>query len=93
MGSSFFYMEVRELAKHSLQRGLALYHQQLFTSNWNCSVAEIAEKPLYRVTCGDIGTSADAVEKYLETVLYLGKIWDCGKLAYYFHEPALANFS
>lgn len=42
------------------------------------SVAEIAEKPLYRVTCGDIGTDAPKVEKYLETVLYLGKIWDCG---------------
>ncbi|KAI0126176.1 hypothetical protein BJ170DRAFT_462939 [Xylariales sp. AK1849] len=41
------------------------------------SVAEFAEKPLYRVTCGDIGTDAQAVEKYLETILYLGKIWDC----------------
>ncbi|KAF9764611.1 hypothetical protein IL306_002780 [Fusarium sp. DS 682] len=41
------------------------------------SVAEIAEKPLYRVTCGDIGTEAQEVEKYLQTVLYLGKIWDC----------------
>jgi hypothetical protein len=42
-------------------------------------VAEIAEKPLYRVTCGDIGTKADDVEKYLQTVLYLGKIWNCGE--------------
>ncbi|KAL1882840.1 hypothetical protein Daus18300_000478 [Diaporthe australafricana] len=41
------------------------------------SVAEIAEKPLYRVTCGDIGTEAKDVENYLETVLYLGKTWDC----------------
>ena len=41
------------------------------------SVAEIAEKPLYRVTCGDIGTKAEDVEKYLESVLHLGKIWDC----------------
>ncbi|KAK1658314.1 hypothetical protein BDP55DRAFT_683006 [Colletotrichum godetiae] len=41
------------------------------------SVAEIAEKPLYRVTCGDIGTDARDVEKYLETVMYLGKTWDC----------------
>ncbi|KAK1727011.1 uncharacterized protein BDZ83DRAFT_613939 [Colletotrichum acutatum] len=41
------------------------------------SVAEIAEKPLYRVTCGDIGTEAPDVEKYLETVMYLGKAWDC----------------
>lgn len=42
------------------------------------SVAEIAEKPLYRVTCGDIGNQAREVEKYLESVLYLGKIWGCG---------------
>ena len=41
------------------------------------SVAEIAKKPLYRVTCGDIGTKPQEVEKYLESVLYLGKIWDC----------------
>lgn len=41
------------------------------------SVAEIAELPLYRVTCGDIGTNAEAVEKYLNTVLHLGKTWNC----------------
>ena len=41
------------------------------------SVAELAEMPLYNVTCGDIGTSADAVEKYLQTVLVLGKTWNC----------------
>ncbi|KAJ3579511.1 hypothetical protein NPX13_g1058 [Xylaria arbuscula] len=41
------------------------------------SVAEIARKPLYRVTCGDIGTKAEDVEKYLEVVLLLGKTWGC----------------
>jgi len=41
------------------------------------SVAEMAEKPLFRVTCGDIGTKPEAVEKYLESVLHLGKIWGC----------------
>ncbi|CAG8959782.1 hypothetical protein HYFRA_00001689 [Hymenoscyphus fraxineus] len=41
------------------------------------SVAEIAEKPLYRVTCGDIGTEPEDVEKYLESVLHLGKTWGC----------------
>ncbi|KAG5810806.1 hypothetical protein H9Q74_003957 [Fusarium xylarioides] len=41
------------------------------------SVAELAEKPLFRVTCGDIGTKPEAVEKYLESVLHLGKIWGC----------------
>ncbi|KAF2268710.1 P-loop containing nucleoside triphosphate hydrolase protein [Lojkania enalia] len=41
------------------------------------SVAEIARKPLYRVTCGDLGTDPEKVEEYLESVFYLGKIWDC----------------
>ncbi|KAF7506315.1 hypothetical protein GJ744_011888 [Endocarpon pusillum] len=41
------------------------------------SVAEIAQKPLYRVSCGDVGTKAEDVEKYLESVLHLGKIWGC----------------
>ncbi|KAI0971024.1 P-loop containing nucleoside triphosphate hydrolase protein [Xylaria arbuscula] len=41
------------------------------------SVAEMAEKPLFRVTCGDIGTKPEVVEKYLESVLYLGKSWGC----------------
>nr|XP_036576490.1 ATPase [Colletotrichum truncatum]KAF6783246.1 ATPase [Colletotrichum truncatum] len=41
------------------------------------SVAEIARKPLYKVTCGDIGTKADEVEKYLEVVSLLGKTWGC----------------
>ena len=36
-----------------------------------------AEKPLYRVTCGDVGTKAEAVEKYLESVFHLGKMWGC----------------
>lgn len=42
------------------------------------SVAELAEKPLYRVTCGDIGTDPEAVEKYLESVLYIGTEWKAG---------------
>jgi SpoVK/Ycf46/Vps4 family AAA+-type ATPase len=41
------------------------------------SVAELAEKPLFRVTCGDIGTKPEDVEKYLESVLHLGKSWGC----------------
>jgi AAA+ superfamily predicted ATPase len=41
------------------------------------SVAEIAKKPLYSVTCGDIGTEPEDVEKYLASVFHLGKIWDC----------------
>ncbi|KAF2736242.1 P-loop containing nucleoside triphosphate hydrolase protein [Polyplosphaeria fusca] len=41
------------------------------------SVAELARKPLYRVTCGDIGTKPEDVERYLKRVLWLGKTWDC----------------
>ncbi|KAI0878207.1 hypothetical protein GGS24DRAFT_13174 [Hypoxylon argillaceum] len=41
------------------------------------NVAELAEMPLYSVTCGDIGTSPEAVEKYLNSALYLGKKWNC----------------
>ncbi|KAI2610545.1 P-loop containing nucleoside triphosphate hydrolase protein [Hypoxylon sp. NC1633] len=41
------------------------------------SVAEIAQKPLYPVTCGDIGTEPEAVETYLESVLHIGKTWGC----------------
>ncbi|KAI1496448.1 P-loop containing nucleoside triphosphate hydrolase protein [Biscogniauxia marginata] len=41
------------------------------------SVAEMCEKPLFRVTCGDIGTKPEDVEKYLESVLHLGKSWGC----------------
>ncbi|CCF36483.1 ATPase [Colletotrichum higginsianum] len=41
------------------------------------SVAEIAEKPLYKVTCGDVGTKPDEVEEYLKVVTLLGKTWDC----------------
>ncbi len=43
------------------------------------SVAEIAEMPLYRVTCGDIGTDAAAVERYLNNVLTLAKTWNYSK--------------
>jgi AAA+ superfamily predicted ATPase len=41
------------------------------------SVAEIAEKPLYRVTCADVGTQAEDVERYLQSVFILGKRWNC----------------
>ncbi|KAG6358336.1 hypothetical protein INS49_014220 [Diaporthe citri] len=41
------------------------------------SVAELAQKPLYAVTCGDMGTKPEAVEKHLQSNLSLGKRWDC----------------
>jgi hypothetical protein len=41
------------------------------------SVAEFAKKPLYRITCGDIGTKPKEVEEYLEAAFQLGRTWDC----------------
>ena len=41
------------------------------------SVAEFAEKPLYRVTCGVIGTDPAAVERHKATALTLGRRWNC----------------
>lgn len=41
------------------------------------SVAEMARKPLYPVTCGDLGTKPEQVEKYLDSVFHLGKTWGC----------------
>jgi len=46
--------------------------------------------PLYSVTCGDIGTSPEAVEKYLNSVLHLGKKWNCGMIdLYHYHYHTL----
>ena len=41
-------------------------------------VAEFAEKPLLRVTCGDVGTDAEIVDERLRATFQLGKMWDCG---------------
>ncbi|KAJ4297912.1 hypothetical protein N0V90_005811 [Kalmusia sp. IMI 367209] len=41
------------------------------------SVAEIAEMPLYPITCGDIGTDPEKVEQYLQLVFELGQRWNC----------------
>jgi SpoVK/Ycf46/Vps4 family AAA+-type ATPase len=41
------------------------------------SIAEFAERPLYRVTCGDIGTDPESVKKCLESVLFIGSTWGC----------------
>ncbi|KAF2965660.1 hypothetical protein GQX73_g7926 [Xylaria multiplex] len=40
-------------------------------------IAEEQERPLYRVTCGDIGVEPEAVERYLKYVLEIGRAWDC----------------
>ncbi|CAP66956.1 uncharacterized protein PODANS_4_5610, partial [Podospora anserina S mat+] len=54
---------------------------------------DMNEMPLYSVTCGDIGTNPDAVEKYLNSVLHLGKIWNCGQLTPPFSSWRLAIHS
>jgi hypothetical protein len=56
-------------------------------TNIEISVAEYAQKPLFRVTCGDIVTKPEDVERYLKSVLRIGKVWDCGESNY------LSNFS
>ncbi|KAG5659545.1 hypothetical protein KAF25_002104 [Fusarium avenaceum] len=63
-------------AKLSRQKGMYCPLRRIVSSP-KCSVAEVAKKPLYRVTCGDIGTKAEDVEQYLNVVLHLGKTWGC----------------
>ncbi|KAK4185152.1 P-loop containing nucleoside triphosphate hydrolase protein [Podospora australis] len=41
------------------------------------SIAETQERPLYRITCGDIGSEPSEVEEYLQSVLAIGKAWGC----------------
>ncbi|KAL2839543.1 hypothetical protein BJX68DRAFT_279366 [Aspergillus pseudodeflectus] len=41
------------------------------------SLAELVEKPLYRITCADLGTEPKETERCMKTALYLGKRWDC----------------
>ncbi|ESZ90518.1 hypothetical protein SBOR_9104 [Sclerotinia borealis F-4128] len=41
------------------------------------SVVEVVEKPLYITSCSEIGTTPEALEKSLEQILYLGKVWKC----------------
>ena len=41
------------------------------------SVAEFTHRPLFQVTCGDIGESADEVEKRLENHFQLAHKWGC----------------
>ncbi|OJJ42682.1 hypothetical protein ASPZODRAFT_137069 [Penicilliopsis zonata CBS 506.65] len=39
--------------------------------------AELFKKPLFQITCGDLGTTAKEVEKALETNFALANRWDC----------------
>jgi MoxR-like ATPase len=41
------------------------------------SIAELVQRPLYRVTCGDFEIDAESVEKYLESVLFIESTWNC----------------
>jgi AAA+ superfamily predicted ATPase len=41
------------------------------------SLAELVEKPLYRLTCAELGTEPKEAERCLKSALYLGKRWDC----------------
>lgn len=54
-------------------------------------VAEFAEKPLLRVTCGDVGTDAEIVDERLRAIFQLGKLWDCGELLNMYSLQTRAN--
>ncbi|KAI4948165.1 hypothetical protein J4E91_006159 [Alternaria rosae] len=40
-------------------------------------IADLMEKPLYPITCGDLGSSAEDVEKNLKKHFTLASRWDC----------------
>ncbi|KAF6836635.1 hypothetical protein CMUS01_05339 [Colletotrichum musicola] len=40
-------------------------------------IAELFKKPLFQITCSDLGTTASEVEKALETNFALASMWDC----------------
>ncbi|KAJ0421730.1 P-loop containing nucleoside triphosphate hydrolase protein [Aspergillus carlsbadensis] len=41
------------------------------------SLAELVEKPLYRLTCADFGTEPKEAERCLRSAFYFGKRWGC----------------
>ncbi len=41
------------------------------------TIADGTERPLYPLTCGDIGETPEQVEKYLESAFTLGHRWGC----------------
>lgn len=40
-------------------------------------IAELVKKPLYPITCGDLGSTAEEVEKNLKKHFTLASTWDC----------------
>jgi AAA+ superfamily predicted ATPase len=40
-------------------------------------IAELVKKPLYPITCGDLGSTAEDVEKGLKKHFMLASKWDC----------------
>ncbi|KAK5265291.1 hypothetical protein LTR96_009193 [Exophiala xenobiotica] len=45
-------------------------------SDLDISVTEAVQKPLFRATCGSIGTEPEEAERYLESVMYLSRTWN-----------------
>ena len=41
------------------------------------SIAAFTQKPLFPITCGDIGQTAESIEKKLEELFLLARKWDC----------------
>ena len=46
------------------------------TSTAEC-VAEATGKPLFPITCGDLGLTPEHVEKTLRDTFHLAQLWDC----------------
>ncbi len=65
-----------ELEKHWQPKGKSESILGCSVANYFDSVAEKCEKPLYRVTCGDIGTKAEEVEKVIPCHLFRKLIAD-----------------
>ncbi|KAM0424533.1 hypothetical protein ACHAPT_010249 [Fusarium lateritium] len=57
------------------------------------ALAEIGEKPLYRMTSSDIGTDLDKVKKNLDAAFYLGGIWDADECDVFLEERSLSDIA
>jgi SpoVK/Ycf46/Vps4 family AAA+-type ATPase len=40
-------------------------------------IAELSHRPLLTITCGDLGTYANDIQRELERLLHLGTLWNC----------------
>jgi SpoVK/Ycf46/Vps4 family AAA+-type ATPase len=41
------------------------------------AIAELTERPLYRINCGDIGTTVENATRYLKSIFHVINNWEC----------------